>query len=148
MSNETLSVAKVQSKVGGSFYSSDKHDVKQIRVSEIYQNPILIVASRSHPSLELDSLLEKIKDYKIINIGSSVKFCLVASGKADFYPRFGPTSEWDVAAGEAIVKFAGGHIMTMDGKPMSYNLKEDYLNPSFMVSSNKIVPKKLLSLIE
>lgn len=135
------------SKVSGSFYSSDKHDAKQIKVSENYQNPILIVASRSHPSSELDSLLETIKDYKIINIGSSAKFCLVASGKADFYPRFGPTSEWDVAAGEAIVRFAGGHMMTIDGKPMSYNLKEDYLNPSFIVSSKKIVPKKLLSLI-
>ena len=56
------------------------------------------MASRSHPSKMLDTLLEEIGDYKIITKGSSLKFCLIAKGQADIYPRLGPTSEWDIAA--------------------------------------------------
>jgi 3'(2'), 5'-bisphosphate nucleotidase len=95
----------------------------------------------------LSSLLEKIVDYEIIKIGSSIKFCLIASGQADCYPRFGPTSEWDTAAGEAIVRFAGGHLVTANGDLMSYNLKRDYLNPNFIVANGKIISERILSLI-
>jgi len=122
------------SKVNGSFYSSENGDVKQIQVSENYHDRIRIVASRSHPSEMLTSFLEKIVDYEILKVGSSIKFCLIASGQADCYPRFGPTSEWDTAAGEAIVKYAGGSVITTKGKLMAYNLKEGFLNPNFLVS--------------
>ena len=135
------------SKVSGSFCSNENNDVKQIYVSDNHHNPIRIVASRSHPSNMLASLLEIIVDYEIIKIGSSIKFCLIASGQADCYPRFGPTSEWDTAAGEAIVRFAGGHLVTANGDLMSYNLKEDYLNPNFIVSNDKINADRILSLI-
>jgi 3'(2'), 5'-bisphosphate nucleotidase len=122
--------------------------VEQIRVSENYQNPIRLVASRSHPSEVFDSLLEKIVDYEIIEIGSSIKFCLIASGQADCYPRFGPTSEWDTAAGEAIVSYAGGRVVTARGNSMNYNAKKDYLNPNFIVSNDKIISERILSLIK
>jgi len=135
------------SKANGSFYSDANNDVKQINVPKDNQNPIRIVASRSHPSNMLASLLEIIVDYEIIEVGSSIKFCLIASGQADCYPRFGPTSEWDTAAGEAIVRFAGGHFVTANGDLMSYNLKEDYLNPNFIVSNDKINADRILSLI-
>jgi 3'(2'), 5'-bisphosphate nucleotidase len=135
------------SQVNGSFYSNENNDVKEICVSENNQNPIRLVASRSHPSEMLSSLLEKIVDYEIIKIGSSIKFCLIASGQADCYPRFGPTSEWDTAAGEAIVRFAGGHLVTANGDLMSYNLKRDYLNPNFIVANGKIISERILSLI-
>ena len=135
------------SQVNGSFYSSGNNDVKEIRVSENHQNPIRLVASRSHPSEMLNSLLKKIVDYEIIEVGSSIKFCHIASGQADCYPRFGPTSEWDTAAGEAIVSSAGGHVVAASGNSMKYNVKEEYLNPNFIVSNGKIISARILSLI-
>ena len=135
------------STINGSFYSNENSNVKEIRVSDNHQNPIRLVASRSHPSDMLASLLEKIVDYEIIEIGSSIKFCLIASGQADCYPRFGPTSEWDTAAGEAIARFAGGRIVTMNGNSIKYNLKGNYLNPNFIVSNDKINADRILSLI-
>ena len=135
------------SKVNGSFYSNKSNDVEQIRVSDNHQSPIRLVASRSHPSKMLDSLLETIVDCEIIKIGSSIKFCLIASGQADCYPRFGLTSEWDTAAGEAIAGFAGGHVVTTNGNSIKYNLKENYLNPNFIVSNYKITSERILSLI-
>tara|TARA_B100000959_G_scaffold132439_1_gene138829 strand:+ start:78 stop:902 length:825 start_codon:yes stop_codon:yes gene_type:complete len=135
------------SKANGSFCSDANNDVKQINVPKDNQNPIRIVASRSHPSNMLASLLEIIVDYEIIEIGSSIKFCLIASGQADCYPRFGPTSEWDTAAGEAIVCYAGGRVVTAKGNSMNYNTKKDYLNPNFIVSNGKIISERILSLI-
>ena len=67
------------------------------------------------------------------NAGSSLKFCVLAEGKADFYPRLGPTSEWDTAAAHAVVTAAGGQVLTLDGKPLRYNLKDSVLNPEFLV---------------
>ena len=95
----------------------------------------------------LNSLLKKIVDYEIIEVGSSIKFCHIASGQADCYPRFGPTSEWDTAAGEAIARFAGGHVVTANGDAMNYNQKEDYLNPNFIVSNGKIIAERILFLL-
>ena len=136
------------SQLNGSFYSNESNHVKQIHVSENHLSPIRLVVSRSHPSEALDSLLEKIVDYEIIKVGSSIKFCLIASGKADFYPRFGLTSEWDTAAGTAIVQFAGGLVITTNGNAMHYNLKEDYLNPNFIACNDKIVLERVFSLIK
>ena len=135
------------SKDSNSFYSNEKNNIKQILVAENHQNPIRLVASRSHPSKILNSLLERIVDYEIIEIGSSIKFCLIASGQADVYPRFGPTSEWDIAAGEAIVRSAGGNVMNANGEPLKYNLKKNYLNPNFIVSNGKSVSEKILDLV-
>ena len=134
------------SKINGSFYSNSNNDIKQIRVSKNNNNPIRLVASRSHPSEMLNDLLEKIVDYEILKVGSSIKFCHIASGQAECYPRFGPTSEWDIAAGEAIVSFAGGDVITSAGDSINYNAKEDYLNPNFIVSNGKIISERILSL--
>jgi 3'(2'), 5'-bisphosphate nucleotidase len=93
-----------------------------------------IVASRSHASQELETWLRNIEIEARVNIGSSLKFCLVAEGKADLYPRFGPTKEWDTAAGHAIVLAAGGSVTCTDGTPFFYAKREtDYLNPAFIV---------------
>ena len=77
--------------------------------------------------------LEQVGDYDMIPMGSSLKFCVVAEGGADLYPRLGPTSEWDTAAAQAVVEQAGGKVVTLDGKPMKYNAKADILNPHFFV---------------
>ena len=69
----------------------------------------------------------------MVAMGSSLKFCVVAEGGADLYPRLGPTSEWDTAAAQAVVEQAGGSVVTLDGAPMRYNTKDDILNPHFLV---------------
>jgi 3'(2'), 5'-bisphosphate nucleotidase len=97
-----------------------------------------VVGSRSHATEELTAFVEEMKrihgEVQFISAGSSLKFCLVAEGKADIYPRFGPTMEWDTAAGQAIAEQAGGSVVDMDTKkPLLYN-KQSLLNPWFMVS--------------
>lgn len=98
------------------------------------------IVSRSHYSDEtkeyIDHLKENHPDLEQISFGSSLKFCKIAQGQADIYPRFGPTMEWDIAAGHAIVKFAGGSVKKIDtNEEMTYN-KESLLNPFFVVSNN------------
>ena len=91
-----------------------------------------IVGSRSHRGSSLDAFLEKVGESDMLPMGSSLKFCVVAEGRADIYPRLGPTSEWDTAAAQAVVEQAGGKVLELDGKPLSYNAKEDILNPWFV----------------
>jgi 3'(2'), 5'-bisphosphate nucleotidase len=67
------------------------------------------------------------------NVGSSLKFCLIAEGEADLYPRFAPTSEWDTGAAQALVVAAGGQVVNLDFEPLDYNAKENILNPHFVV---------------
>jgi len=97
-----------------------------------------VVGSRSHTSEEftefVKQLNQKHENVEFISSGSSLKLCLVAEGKADVYPRFGPTMEWDTAAGQAIVEQAKGTVMeTETNEPLSYN-KSNLLNPFFIVS--------------
>lgn len=94
---------------------------------------LTVVMSRSHPSPELEVYLKNIHVAEALAVGSSLKLCAVAEGKADLYPRLGPTMEWDTGAGQAIVHAAGGKVVQMDGSPLEYN-KENLLNPYFIVS--------------
>lgn len=96
-------------------------------------DPMVIVGSRSHANPELRAHLSTLGAYELVSMGSSLKFCLVAEGRADFYPRLGPTSEWDTAAAQAVVAAAGGKVVTLDGQPLQYNRKESFLNPEFLV---------------
>lgn len=132
----------------GSFYASRNRNVEKLNVSKKSDKKLRIVTSRSHINDDLESLLNQIEDYELVSKGSSLKFCLIASGDADIYPRFGLTSEWDTAAGEAIVKFAGGHIVTIDNSVMKYNSKISLLNPYFIVASNKEVCESFLHFIK
>ncbi len=102
--------------------------------------PARIVASRSHVTPELEALLQRLPAHEAMNIGSSLKLCLVAEGKADFYPRLGLTSEWDTAAGHCIVEQAGGAVTLTDGKALHYNSKESLLNPYFLVRGEPEYP--------
>lgn len=92
----------------------------------------VVVQSRSHPSEKLARYLETIKVKGSVSVGSSLKFCMVAEGAADLYPRMGPTWEWDTAAGQCIVEHAGGTVLGTDGKTLGYN-KPTLLNDGFMV---------------
>jgi 3'(2'), 5'-bisphosphate nucleotidase len=109
------------------------NSVRAIRVAESSEQPVRIVGSRSHRGSSLDAFLDKVGDYDMLPMGSSLKFCVVAEGRADVYPRLGPTSEWDTAAAQAVVEQAGGKVLEINGKPLLYNRKEDILNPWFVV---------------
>ena len=106
---------------------------EQIQVEQNAPETLRIVGSRSHASQETTDWLEALgKPYQMVPMGSSLKICLVAEGKADIYPRLGPTSEWDTAAAHAVLNAAGGSITTVDGEPLKYNQKESFLNPYFI----------------
>jgi 3'(2'), 5'-bisphosphate nucleotidase len=93
----------------------------------------IVAGSRSHRGDSLTRFLKNIGEHEVIPMGSSLKSCLVAEGRADIYPRLGPTSEWDTAAAQCIVEEAGGLLTTTDMKPMRYNTKDSLLNPHFLV---------------
>ncbi len=94
---------------------------------------LTVVASRSHRTPETDAYLAKVRVADLVSVGSSLKFCLVASGEADFYPRFGPTMEWDTAAGHAVLSAAGGIVVNLDGSPFRYG-KPGFRNPYFLAA--------------
>lgn len=109
-----------------------------IKLPVIYENkPFTVMASRSHMSQEteeyIDTLKEKHPGLEFSSRGSSLKLCAVAEGTADVYPRFGPTMEWDTAAGQAIVEASGGTVKLVSGEQLKYN-RENLLNPYFIVS--------------
>lgn len=100
------------------------------------ERPFTIVGSRSHLNEKTINYIENLKkehgEVKMMPVGSSLKLCMIAEGKADIYPRFGPTMEWDIASGHAIVVASGALISKADGSEMLYN-KEDLLNSYFIV---------------
>ena len=113
---------------------------KKLRPKSPNANPFQVVGSRSHMSQEtldfVDTLKQSGKDVEVVSKGSSLKFCLVAEGNADVYPRFAPTMEWDTAAGQAICNAVGIDVISKEtNKPLLYN-KENLLNPWFLVSKN------------
>jgi 3'(2'), 5'-bisphosphate nucleotidase len=99
-----------------------------------------IVASRSHRTPETDAFIASRGTAELISVGSSLKFCLLAAGEADLYPRFGRTMEWDTAAGDAILRAAGGCTRNVDGAPLAYGKRRqphdcDFANPSFIATT-------------
>lgn len=119
----------------GAFKKEESGTVKKIQVDNNPKDGIISVQSRSHSSEEDEKFLSKFKIKNKISIGSSLKFCMVAEGKAQIYYRSGPTWEWDTAAGHAIVSASGGKV-TGVGTQMYYN-KESLLNSGFLVTSEK-----------
>ena len=95
-------------------------------------NPLRVAASRSHRDEKTQQYLDRIGSVETYGLGSSLKFCKIATGEIDLYPRFGPTSEWDTAAAQAVLEAAGGGVYTLDGEPLRYNGKESLLNPHFI----------------
>ncbi len=97
-----------------------------------------IMGSRSHQSEDFKDYIKQFESFNIVSMGSSLKLCYVAEGKADIYPRLGLTSEWDTAAAHAIVKFAGGECLNYEtNKELKYNTKDSLLNPYFIVTGYK-----------
>lgn len=110
-----------------------------------------VVASRRHSSLEQERLLAGLSDslgeLQLANIGSSLKFCLLAEGAADCYPRLAPTSQWDTAAAQGVLEGAGGEVLNLNGEPFSYPARESLLNAFFLaLPANAAWREKLLVL--
>lgn len=112
------------------------HDRVAISVRDAAAAPV-IVASRSHRTPETDAIIARFPGAELVSVGSSLKFCLVAAGEADLYPRLGRTMEWDTAAGDAVLRAAGGTTLTLEGQPLTYGKRlpghaDEFANPAFI----------------
>lgn len=121
----------------GAFRIDDQGE-NAIRIG-VEPNDLRVVVSRSHPGERLAQFLAALPGHRPVEVGSSLKFCRVAEGSADFYPRLSPTMEWDTAAGDAVLRAAGGRVLDLEGRPLTYN-KEDLRNPSFVALGGREVP--------
>ena len=129
---------KDQAYVGGmgvGAFKVDKGTWNKISIRTVPNRELMVVGSRRHGAERLNKLLENMGalgySTDMTSMGSSLKFCLIAEGKADVYPRLAPTSEWDTAAAQAVLMEAGGKVVATDFQPLTYNRKESVLNPEF-----------------
>ena len=99
----------------------------------------VVAGSRSHAQERTGAMLANLGEHKMVSMGSSLKFCLIARGEADLYLRLGPTSEWDTAAAQCVLAEAGGVVLDIEGNPLRYNTKESLLNPEFVAFGDPAV---------
>jgi len=117
----------------GAYKQEHDQQPERIYVKKQAREKVIVAGSRSHQSEELKRFLANLPDYELISMGSSLKSCLVAEGKADIYARLGPTSEWDTGAAHCIVEEAGGFLTETNMLTLAYNTKASLLNPHFFV---------------
>jgi 3'(2'),5'-bisphosphate nucleotidase len=110
-----------------------------LRIRPAPAEGLAAVASRSHNSPETETYLDQFKIATRVSRGSSLKICMVACGEADLYPRLAPTMEWDIAAGDAVLRAAGGSLSALDGAPMPYG-KPRFFNPGFVAAGDVAAP--------
>jgi 3'(2'), 5'-bisphosphate nucleotidase len=116
----------------GAWRRAGTTEAQPLRVATPAANPVRVVGSRSHRGDSLGGFLARLGPHELLPVGSSLKFCLIAEGAADVYPRLGPTSEWDTAAAHAVLVAAGGAVLELDGRPLRYNTREELVNPFFV----------------
>jgi 3'(2'), 5'-bisphosphate nucleotidase len=116
----------------GAFRVRQQDGRMPIRVQPKAATPLRVLGSRSHGDAKLDRALERLGSQQRISIGSALKFGLLAEGSGDLYVRRGATSEWDTAAGQAVVNEAGGCVVDLQGQPLRYNQRDTLTNPWFM----------------
>jgi 3'(2'), 5'-bisphosphate nucleotidase len=126
--------------VGGPAYFQGDNSQQRpevIQTNSRMSSPTRIAISRDHPnnSTKWNSLLDRLQPIEWVHCGSALKICLVAKGQVDLYPRFGPTGEWDTAAGHCILEAAGGRVVDTRGQTLKYNLRPSLINPAFMAVS-------------
>jgi 3'(2'), 5'-bisphosphate nucleotidase len=124
----------------GAFRQERDGAAHRIEAHAALRSPPRVVGSRSHRGDRLRPFLERVGPHEFHPRGSAYKFGLIADGTMDLYPRVGPTSEWDTAAGQAIVECAGGRVVGRDGRPLAYNAKESLLNPDFVCHASSARP--------
>ncbi|WP_263146119.1 3'(2'),5'-bisphosphate nucleotidase CysQ [Pseudomonas sp. RIT-PI-AD] len=120
----------------GSWRRERQGATKRIGVRATPVEGFTLIASRRHGSPAQERLLaglgERFGELRLANVGSSLKFCLLAEGRADCYPRLAPTSQWDTAAAQGVLEGAGGEVLDCRGEPLTYEARASYLNPSFL----------------
>ena len=115
---------------------------RKLKVAQSDNNALVVVASKSHRDSATDEYISSYEVASLKSVGSSLKFCLLATGEADLYPRLGRTMEWDTAAGDALLRAAGGHVVYFESlKPLMYG-KRNYENPYFIAYSANVVLKR------
>jgi 3'(2'), 5'-bisphosphate nucleotidase len=118
---------------------SDDRDVL-LRTRTPATSPLRVAASRSHADARTAALMQRIGPAEPMPLGSSLKFCRIAEGGMDVYPRFGPTSEWDTAAGQCVLEAAGGVVIDPRGRPLRYNQRDTILNGDFLALGDPALP--------
>jgi len=120
----------------GAWCADAEGHVEPLQVRPTPPGSFTVVASRRHSSPAQERLLaglgERFGELVLASVGSSLKFCQLAEGLADCYPRLAPTSQWDTAAAQGVLEGAGGEVLDIDGAPLTYEARESYLNPSFL----------------
>ena len=111
-----------------------------LRVRAPAMSPLRVAASRSHRDERTQAFIDRMGDVEPLGLGSSLKFCRIADGGLDVYPRFGPTSEWDTAAGQCVLEGAGGALFDPQGRPFRYNQRERILNGDFIALGDTALP--------
>lgn len=125
---------------GEGAYKREGQEERSISVTAPANTPLRVAASRSHIDAVTQAYMSRMPSAAPVSCGSSLKFCMIAEGLMDLYPRFGPTSEWDTAAGQAILEAAGGRVADLEGAPLQYNRRETLLNPSFFAIGDSTLP--------
>jgi 3'(2'), 5'-bisphosphate nucleotidase len=125
----------------GAYRQNGDEAPERIDVRDAGEDALVVVASRSHATPELEDFIAKLNVKERTSRGSALKFCMVAEGSADIYPRLGPTWEWDTGAGHAVIEEAGGRVLDLSGNPLVYN-KETLQHGGFVALGN-IQPRGL-----
>jgi 3'(2'), 5'-bisphosphate nucleotidase len=123
----------------GAFRREGEREV-QLRARAPATAPLRVAASRSHRDGRTEAFLSRMGEVEPIGLGSSLKFCRIADGLLDVYPRFGPTSEWDTAAAQCVLEGAGGAVLDTDGRPFRYNQRARLLNGDFIALGDTALP--------
>ena len=124
----------------GAFRRDGDGGDQTLRVRAPAAAPLRVAASRSHRDERTALFIERMGEIEPIGLGSSLKFCRLAEGGIDVYPRFGPTSEWDTAAAQAVLEGAGGAVLDLQGRPFRYNQRDTLLNGEFVAIGDTTLP--------
>jgi len=125
----------------GAFHRNGGNEVP-VRVRAPATGPLRVAASRSHRDTRTEAFIARMGEVEPLGLGSSLKFCKLAEGGLDVYPRFGPTSEWDTAAGQCVLEGAGGAVLDTQGRPFRYNQRDRILNGDFIALGDTALPWK------
>ncbi len=119
--------------------TADGEDV-QLSVQKPAPRPLRVAVSRSHLDPKSAAMIQHLQQPLQVPLGSSLKFCRLAEGQVDLYPRFGPTGEWDTAAGQCVLEEAGGAVLDLEGQALRYNQREGLINPDFIALGDVELP--------
>jgi 3'(2'), 5'-bisphosphate nucleotidase len=127
----------------GAFCCDAEGKTRTLHMRVAPDDELVVVASKRHSSPEQEALLQRLHaDYpalRLVNVGSSLKFCQMAEGAADLYPRLAPTSQWDTAAAQGVLEGAGGQVLNLQGQALTYAAQDSYLNPFFVALPKQAV---------